>query len=420
MTHNSLSIINGTKDLRYVHKANSLIQLNRYLDKNSKDSLSLIEAKLLAYALSELDFNDDLLQPVSININMFWQMCGIAPSTKKYSKKYFTLIIEAIEKLVNRRTWVLKTDLQTGKKEATMVAWLDGKPKVLGNGTCVIRFDPDLKPALLQLKENYTKYPRNDVMPLQSKYGFALYELLCSMEGLKQPIVFTLQDLAERFDATNYLARPADFNRRVISVAVDDINKTSTSFSVSYSLQKTGKQFSHVAFTISRNVPQLTSRNDKVKDQIGDVSYESDVKARIDYDRLLEEIVKNDQIDKEFARNTLNLIVDIMSEILYYPKSRYRINQTSINAYKIQEHYRELGYREIEFVINSLNETDNRIRSPLSYIRSTLYNAKQTMLMVNITKENEKKKEASKVPCGASGELGKAELEAIQQLLREG
>ena len=411
MTHNSLSLISDTRDIRYVHKANSMIQLNRYLDKKSRDSLSLTEAKLLAYALSELDPEDDCLKPVTIDIDKYWQMCGITPS----GTEYYTMIIKAIERLVNRRTWVIKYDPISGKKEATMVAWLDGKPKVLTNGTIVIRFDPDLQPALLQLKDNYTKYPRTDVMRLQSKYGFALYELLCSMEGMNQPVTFTLQDFAERLDATNYLVRTADFNRRVISASVEDINKYSTSFSVSYSMLKTGKQFSHVTFTLTRNVPQLTNGTDKPKDQKYIESHEAEVKDQIDYDRLLKGIEKNSQFDKDFGRNTLDLIVDTMVEILYYPKKSYRINQSTIASSKIQERYRELGYAEIEFVINSVHATTTKIRSPLAYIRSALFNAKHTMGMM-LTSQ---KKENPIPPCGASGELGEAELEAIRKILQE-
>lgn len=416
MARESLSVISSNKDIRFVHKANSLIQLNSYLDKKSKDSLSLTEAKLIAYALSELDPEDDALHPVTINIDMYWQMCGIAPT----GSEYYAMIIEAIEKLVNRRTWVVKTDPTTGMKKATMVAWLDGKPELLSNRTCVIRFDPDLKPALLQLKDNYTKYPRVDVMRLQSKYGFALYELLCSMERMDQPLFFSLQDIAARLDATNYLTKPADLNKRVISAAVNDINNFSSSFSVSYTMMKTGRQFSHVAFTTHRITGQLTENAIRDKDQLEYEQHAKEVKEQISYDILLEGVENNSRIDKDFSRNTLNLILETMVEVLFYPKKTYRINQNNLGYSKIQERYRELTHVDIQFVLDSVYDTGTKIRSPIAYIRSALFNAKLTASMVIGSQVNSAMKaESGSGSVGGCQELGAAELEAIQKVLHE-
>lgn len=76
-------------------------------------------------------------------------------------------------------------------------------------------------PYLLELKKNYTKYQLQNIIPMKSKYGIRLYELLKSYLNLGK-VRFSIEELKIRLDSTNY-TNLKDFKRRVLEPALKDI-----------------------------------------------------------------------------------------------------------------------------------------------------------------------------------------------------
>jgi len=176
----SLNLSDVTKEeIAYVTKANSLIQVNKYIGANAGKSLTLLEAKLIAFGLSLLDTKAEHLHPVEFTVVDFWKSCGVSAR----GKKYYTMIADVLQSIRDRSAWMLKPSANPRRQEAVLVSWVL-KAKILDDKrTCYVEFDSDLEPVLLSLKSNYTRYPRNEVMRLKSKYGFYLYELLRSCEN---------------------------------------------------------------------------------------------------------------------------------------------------------------------------------------------------------------------------------------------
>lgn len=87
----------------------------------------------------------------------------------------------------------------------------------------VVGFDPDLKPFLLYLKQNYTSYQLEYVLAMRSKYAIRLYEVLKSYLylGVYEPSVEELRKLLQvvGYDLFN------NFKNRVLCPAVDEINR---------------------------------------------------------------------------------------------------------------------------------------------------------------------------------------------------
>lgn len=265
---------------RTVVKANSLIQLNRYVDETEGTSLSLLEAKLLAMALSLLDTSIPTLQPVRFTVAEFWKMCN----SKVTGPRYYAMVGDALLKLRKRASWVEIQNPVTGKRKATTVSWVL-KASLLEDGKTVeIIFDPDLAPALLMLRGNYTTYMLQSVMGMQSKYGFALFEQLCSYEYLQKPMEWSLEELAQILDATKYLKDPADMKKRVINVAVNDINDKQSAIHVSYEMKKTGRKFTHVVFNMTRLIGGCASEGKSIPEKSDIIQW---VHKQIDYSAIV-------------------------------------------------------------------------------------------------------------------------------------
>lgn len=362
--------------LTYIRKANSLIQLKRCIEGDNAASLSLLQSKLLAFAISLMDQNAKAFSPVKFSMKDFWNKCGKTVD----SKQYFTLLADAIKPLRDKSTWVLKTDPNTGKSRLATVsiflkAEIDPYDKVVE-----VIFDPDMEPALLNLKSNYTRYPIESVMQLNSKYGFNLYELLCSYEYLHKSVTFSFEELAQLLDAPHY-SRASSFKKRVIEAAIQDINTFTLDKMVTATYHKTGQSYTHVSFSFeSKTVPALD-----VAPSDADAISESQnvIKLQISFDEICAQI---DQKKIDCRKETLNLILDTITETLDSSQKTYSINQTQIPREKVIAVFSELTQEHILFVLERLRDIASDIRNPKAYIRAALYNAPATIGMIQDAK----------------------------------
>ena len=392
----------------YVTKANSLVQLNRFIGGQKGQSLKLLEAKLLAYTISLIDQDADELLPVRFIINDFWRSCRKNPKGSNYKK----MVMNAFESLRNKSGWVEIINPATGRKETTLVG-LISKAKILDDDrTYEIHWDPDMKPALLHLKGNYLKYRRDDVLGLNSEYGFGLYELLCSYEYLNAPIRFSFLELAAILDGTNY-NRPSIFKAKVIEAAVNDINSNSQVLRVNVTYDTVNGE-NLATFTITRISGKSLSVGPNGTEETNNSEIISQVKESIGYDALAEDIVAG---TLPYDAKTLDLIVDIITEVLIDPKKTYSINQNRISGSKVVEVFKALDQFHVSFVLASLQKVEAEIRNPRAYIRAALYNAPTTMSLVLDAKVNadlaaERKSEAKR-------QLDTDEQAAIRRMLEE-
>lgn len=410
----NLATLTQNRDLRYVKKHNSLIQLNRYIDQYENSSLSLIEAKLIAYALSKLDTEAKELHPIEIDFDEYWGLCGIKPD----SKKHYMVLADAIMNLRNRATWVLKPHPMTGEPSAVPVSWLDGKP-MLFNRRAIIKFDPDLTPALLRLKSNYTEYPLSSVMQLTSKYGFALYEFIASMEGVDQPMVLTLQRIAEICDACNYLNRPSDLKKRVILPALKDIAEHTPDYEVGYEFLKTGRVTTHVRLLPVRK--ELPPAGEEEKPLTEEQRWEktlTEVKEQVGYESIYNKLF----CEHESAKiRTLEMIVEEIAGVYAETQVRYTINGSRIPGSKVVERFKQLTNAHVLLIIDAIsNNTTERIHNPIAYLRVVLFNAPLKYELQQEAIENRRKK---RIPTGfdenGRRELDSDELDAIRRTMAE-
>lgn len=247
---------NDTLEIRSksIRKSNDLITKSRF-------DLSIQQQKILLYIIAQIKPYDEDFKTYSFSIQEFCRVCGISSSGKNYSD-----LKAAIKGIRDKSVWVTMPD---GKE--SLLAWIEKAKIDGGNGTVEIRLDDDLKPFLLQLKENYTQYELIYTLNFQSKYTIRLYELIKCIhyhDLERYSRVYSISELKTLLGAETYKTTQ-HFKDRVIAPSVSEINEYSDKM-VSYSFIKTGRAYTDIEFTIwSKETLEALKIRDAIEKRMG-------------------------------------------------------------------------------------------------------------------------------------------------------
>lgn len=226
-----------------VVKANQLIEA-RY-------DLSLNEQRIVLYAASKLDRNQKEFNYIELDINEFTEL--IDTKGKRYEEVRETV------KALRRKEITINTD-----DKEYITGWLSSITFYKNTGRIKLKFDDDLVPYLLQLKEKFTRYQLKNILYLKGKYSIRFYELFKQYEFLKRR-EFDLQELKRILFIEGQYERIFDFKRFVLEPSIEEINKH-TDINISYDDVKRGRKVIGFIFTIESkrsdqehlyNIPEL-------------------------------------------------------------------------------------------------------------------------------------------------------------------
>ncbi|KFN04703.1 replication initiation protein [Bacillus clarus] len=198
------------KENNIVSKSNTLIEAN--------SRLNLVEQKMLLCLASNIEPNDRDFKTYTFPIKHFHDLLGLSGSTKyselsKITKELLSKVIE----------------IRAGE-ELIQVSWLSSAIYNRNKGTIDMRFDPLLKPFLLELSNKFTSYRLANVVKLKSTYAIRIYELLKQYEDLKERTI-SLENLRYYLDAMDVYPNYANFKQRVLKPSQKELNqKTDISF----------------------------------------------------------------------------------------------------------------------------------------------------------------------------------------------
>lgn len=232
-------------DERYslVVKANELIQKSRF-------NLSTQQQKMVLYLISQINQNDDEFKLYKFKVKDFCKMCDI----KSDSGTIYQQLREQIKTISDKSLWIR---LENGKD--TLLRWIE-KPYIdEKSGTIEIKLDRDMKPFLLQLKENFTQYELAYTLRFKSKYSIRLYEYIQSIHYNKlerYTKAVSVDELKVLLNAEKY-SLFKDFNSRVLKTALKEINEYSEK-RVDIEYIKENKKVISIKFIIENKNPYET------------------------------------------------------------------------------------------------------------------------------------------------------------------
>ena len=217
------------------HANNLITKSNMLIEANYK--LGLLEQKIILCLASNINPSDSDFKTYTLPIKEFTNLLGL-----KGKPKYGEL--RQITKEMMKKVFELRID-----NKVSQVSWLSYVAYNETEGTIDIRFDPFLRPYLLELKREFTSYRLENVVKLKSSYSIRLYELLKQYEKLQER-TFDLQTLRGMLGAKDIYPAYGNFKQRVIIPAQKELKKR-TDISFEIEEIKTGRKVDKVKFLIS-------------------------------------------------------------------------------------------------------------------------------------------------------------------------
>lgn len=242
-----------------VTKANDLIQKSRF-------NLSLQQQKIVLYLISQITPYDEDFKLYKFSIAEFCRVCGIDDNNGQTYRELKT----AIKEIADKSLWV-----SIDEKRETLLRWIE-KPYIdASSGTIQLRLDNDMKPFLLQLKENFTSYELLWTLHFKSKYTIRLYELVKSIHFHELECYqrrYSVEELKRLLDGEVY-KEYRDFKRRALVPAVQEINQYSDK-SISFEEIRRGRKVLGIEFSISS------------KDSLEAVKIRSDIEKEMGFNQM--------------------------------------------------------------------------------------------------------------------------------------
>lgn len=232
-----------------------VVQANE-LVRSRQEDLTILEAKLIRLAISQVLKNDVDLKTYTCNVKDLAKFL-------KISKDNIYRDIQDLSKSIMKKSIFIK-DKNDKKGNYKIFHWIDYIE--YKDGVITFKLSDSLKPYLLGLQEIFTLYEYDNIISLPTNNAIRLYELLASYqrisfkketliatpltEGLKKnEFRFTIEYLRDYFNCMDKYPHTSDFIKRVIEPSVRAIKKNTFMFP-EYRVEKEKTSIKAIVFTL--------------------------------------------------------------------------------------------------------------------------------------------------------------------------
>lgn len=246
-----------------VYNSDYLVVQANELIRAQQDELTLLEAKLTRFAISQILQADTDFKTFSIEV------AKLAKYLKMPKGNIYREITDLTESLMKKVITITWESAEKNKPNYKKFHWVDTAE--YKEGTLTLKLSNSLKPYLLGLNELFTQYPYTEVLELPTYYSMRLFELLTSYQNVKfrnnkksstkkiyaaaDEIVFSIEQIKEFFKCDDKYKRQSNLIS-VIDRAVKAIN-TSTVMRVSYRTVKEERgKITYIVFKIGNIISQ--------------------------------------------------------------------------------------------------------------------------------------------------------------------
>jgi len=212
------------ENIRTGEKTYGIIRKANFLLEHMRAQYSLTQTRFILYALSLIEPNDKDFKFLQIPVSSLIEI------SHSNTKLYHTLKKEAKELL--EKPFFLPTE----NGGWIGFNWFSSIEYIPGKGIIEVEFSQKLKPYLLDLKEFFTIYKLEHVLPMRSAYSPRIYELLKEYENIPMNSEgglkfrkFTVDWIIKHFqlDEKPSMMEYKHIKQFIINPAIRDINKYS-------------------------------------------------------------------------------------------------------------------------------------------------------------------------------------------------
>jgi len=169
---------------------------------------------------------------------------------------------DAAVRLQQRIIKVGRTEIDGVVYDGGSISVLDAQFWQEGEGEMLLEFGVRFMPYLESLKDNFTRFGLKDIAQMKSIYSIRIYELIkMSYEQQKTNkqqafLLIEVEEIRRMFELTGKYKLHYDFRRKVLDVAVKEINEFSP-LEVSYEQQKKGRRIHAIKFLIQEKAREI-------------------------------------------------------------------------------------------------------------------------------------------------------------------
>lgn len=228
-----------------VVKDNSLI--------NASYNLDLVEQRLVLLAIVEARESGQGISAdsaLTIHASRYMEQFGVDRHAAYKALK------QACIDLFERQFSYQKISTK-GKVTHVTSRWVSRIEYTEQDATVGLIFSPDVVPLITRLERQFTSYDLEQVAALDSRYSVRLYELLMQFKDTGRCIIELEQFRNALGVGVNEYIRPDNFKRRVIDLAINQINEY-TNIKVRYKPIKAGVKITGYTFTFIIKKPAIT------------------------------------------------------------------------------------------------------------------------------------------------------------------
>lgn len=231
-----------------VTKDNSLI--------GASYSLGVVEQRLIFLAIIEAREQKTLIEAGGL-LRIYAQSYAKQFEVEKHTS--YEAMKRAVEGLYDAGFAYSKIDERSGKIGRYKSRWVDKIGYIDDLGCVELVFASDVIPLITRLEARYTEYELKQVVGLQSEYAIRLYELVIQWRSVRKTNPISLAELREKLGLVDEYKRIEAFKRRVLDLAVEQINKH-TDITVEYEQHKQGRVITGFTFRFKVKVRSKEAR----------------------------------------------------------------------------------------------------------------------------------------------------------------
>ena len=279
-----------------VVKSNQLI--------NAEYRLSPIEMKIIYLMAIQIQPGDEDFKTYYLRIDDFRKELR-----QKSNRALYSRMVDIVNRLMQR---VIKIEDDNGDVEQFhFVTYSKTKN---ANGTIAMRFVPELKPHLLELKAHFTSFYDLNVLFLKSAFSMRIYEFLCQYVKIGHRTM-QVEEIKRKLQIAGKYSSYYTFKQKVLVKAQQDL-KEHTDISFEFEEIKQGKRVNEIKFIIHRKRSTVSYQEQKEEEKAQDDRL-SDIKKDLATMGL-----SKGQIKKLLAANDLNH--DNLRTLIQLTQDRYK------------------------------------------------------------------------------------------------
>lgn len=220
----------------------TVVKANRMV--KAKTSFTKLEHRIVAALISQIERGQESFETQRVSLREIMERAGVE------STEIFRKATEICDRLVEKGIGICTYDEDRGRMYTAYTLFRKCR-YVENEGIIEAKFEDEMRPFLLQLKNRFTMYSLNFFLQLPSRHSMRIYELLKMREDLGAMRI-SVEEFRETLGLEDSYEYFTDLKRHVIEKARKQLTEY-TDIEFTYQVEREGRSAQRIRFFVRRN-----------------------------------------------------------------------------------------------------------------------------------------------------------------------